>query len=397
MAKALQKEMYSAPMYEVEKFVKSEHDMSLDNFATLSAIRGLQFGREMFTSMLKFKDMLDFLEVFETVQRNANKRKITKIKNYVLSGLSEDKPLRFFSSLTVTCRGGMFYDQNTHKVAINTKDSKLSVNDGQHRFFGVSEAIRELQGRYNTEKDEQKQEYYLIKLNELKNMVIPIVIYNGIDEQEEKQLFHDMNVLAQRPSRSATIKLAQTDRLSSMARELAEENRYLKHYGVEMDKMSIHGEKNTNTILLTTVYSMIKIMFGKGYKSPTSVASFFTEENYTYYKKTANKILDLLFSALPHDLDKTTYVLNKSYGLKGVARFYYEAKEMYHVNDDQIREVLENTDFSLNYDHWKQYGASLSKNNNIIFTNHLGIMAVYKTLMENLEKVKPDLFNQPEE
>lgn len=395
MGKAMQREMYSQPLKEVEGFVKAkkDNDLHLDHYATLPAIKGEQFGREMYTSMLKFKDMMDFLEVFPEVQRNITNRKVIKIKNYVLSGLEDKSALRFFSSITVTCRGGMFYDQSSYKVAINTHDSKLSVNDGQHRYMGIVEAIRVLQGQINKSKDEEKKEYILLKLNELKNMVIPIVIYNHIDEVSEKQLFADLNNLATRPSRSATIKLSQTDLFSKMARELSEENRYLRHYGVEMDKMSIHSNKNGNTILLTTVYSMIKLIFGKSGKSAQTVNNFIKEENYSYYKKSAMKTFDLLFSGLPHDMDdKSKYLLSKSYALKGIARFYYEAKEL-NVTDENIRKIIESTDFSKNYDLWKEHGASLSKHNNIIFTNNLGIMAVYNTLMDKLNYSHGDLFS----
>lgn len=384
MGKALQKEMYNQPLREVEGFIKAkkDHDLKLDNFATLSAIRGKQFGREMFSSMLKFKDLLDFLEVFPEVQRNITNRKVIKIKNYVLSGLYDKAALRFFSAITVTCRGGMFYDESTNKVAINTHESKLSVNDGQHRFYGISEAIRELNGKLNTEKDETKKNEILIYLNELKHMVIPLVIYNHIDEVSEKQLFHDLNNLASRPSRSATIKLAQTDLFSKMAREMAEENRYLKHYGVEMDKMSIHGDKNPNTILLTTVYSMIKLLFGKSGKSATTINNFITEDNFSYYKKKAMKMFDNIFSVLPHDLsDRNKYILSKSYALKGIARFYYEGTSVYGIKEDKILKTIENCDYSNNIDLWSPHGASLSKHGNIIFTNYQGIMAVYETLM----------------
>lgn len=402
MPKTAQRELFNYPKSkEVENIVKSNkerEDLGLDHFATLPAIKGSQFGREIFSTMIKFKDLLDFLEVFPEVQRNIQNRKVIKIKNYVLSGLYDRSALRFFSSLTVTCRGGMFYDESTHKVAINTKDSKLSVNDGQHRFYGISEAIRELQGKYNSESDPEKKDHMILALNELKNMVIPLVIYNHIDEVSEKQLFHDLNNLASRPSRSATIKLAQTDLFSKMAREIATENRYLRHYGVEMDKMSIHGDKNENTILLTTVYTMIKLLFGKSGKSATTVSNFFREENYSIYKKKATKMLDNIFSSLPHDLnDKQKYILVKSFALKGVARFYYEAIEEYHAKEETVMKVIKNTDFSNNFDHWKKYGASLSSHGNIIFTNYLGIMAIHKTLMENLQKESGDLFSSIEE
>ena len=399
--KTINREMFNQPLEEVEGFIKAkkEQELSLNHFATLPAIKGNQFNREIFSSMLKFKDLLKFLEVFPEVQRTVNKRNVARIKRYVLTGLNDDesKIMRFFSAITVTCRGGMFYDESTYRVAINTHDSRLSVNDGQHRLYGISEAIRELSSKVNTEKDENVREELVNKLLTLKNMVIPLVIYNHIDESTEKQLFHDLNNLASRPSRSATINLAQTDLFSKMAREISTENRYLNHYGVEMEKMSIHGDKNTNTVLLTTVYSMIKILLGRGGKSTNTVTHFLNEDNYDLHKKAVMEKLDKIFSVLPHDLDnREKYILSRSYTLKGIMKFYNEAIEVHKVSEEDVLKVIENGTYSHDIEHWKQYGASLSPSGKLLMNSHLGVKAVYDSLMKKLHIPAYDLFSTVE-
>jgi DNA sulfur modification protein DndB len=366
-----------------------EQSLSVDTFATITGIKGVQFGREIFSCTLKFKDLMDFLEVFPEVQRDVIKRRVSKIKTYVLSGLYKDDPMRFFSAITATSRGSIYYDENTHRIAINTHESKLSLNDGQHRFYGISEAIRELQGRYNKAKDDNARQDVSKMLTDLKEMSIPLVIFNQIDEAKEKQLFHDLNNLSQRPSRSATIKLAQTDKFSQMARELALENRYFKYYGVEMDKMSIH-KNNPNVVLLTTVYASLKNMFLTEYRNDFN---FLNDDNYEYYKEISDKTFEQVFANLPHDINiKGKYLIEKSYTLKGITRFVHFCRSEYKVDDSIIFDTISNVDWTLNFDVWKKYGAILSKKGNILFTGggEGGISAVYDHLFDILQN-NPDV------
>ncbi len=388
MGKAIGLDMLSNPSkYEVEAMLKAkrEHDLSLSHMATISGIKGKQFGREVFTTVLKFKDLMDFLQVFPDVQRDIVPRRVSKIKMYVLSGVENPYSMRFFSGITVTARGNIFYDESQKKVAIDTRNSKLSINDGQHRFYGISEAIRELQGRINKVKDKAVRGKYRDLLENLKEMVIPIVIFNNLTEEEEKQLFHDLNNLAQRPSRNATIRLAQTDIFSRLARELAESNRYLKHYGIEFNKMSIKSN-NPNTILLTTVYAITKLLYWYEYKKDYS---FINEDNYEEFKAKTNDTLNEMFYNLPPDIDtKGKYVLEKNYALKGIAKFIHHARHDLHKDDKEIFEAISKVKWEIDIDYWGKYGAFLSNTGLIQFSGNGegGITSILTACVDNLNK-----------
>lgn len=384
MAKARQTEYLAQPFHEVESMIKAKnaHDLSINQFATISGIKGVQFGREVFTTLVPFKDLMDFLQVFPNVQRSINKRRVGSIKTYVLGGLDDPENMRFFSAITVTCRGHMFYSEDTMKVAIDTANSRLSVNDGQHRFYGIAEAIRELRGKVNNGRTEEDREEARIKLKELESMVIPLVMFNQITEVEEKQLFHDLNNLAQRPSRSATIKLAQTDRFSQMSREIAVGNRYMVHYGVEMDKVSIHGN-NKNTVLLTTIYSCIRAMYSK---EIVSDKNFLTWDNYEAYKGLANETFSDIFYVLPHDLGtKGKYIIEKNYALKGIVRFIHHCRNVLNLDEKTIFNTIGKVDWTLNIEYWKPYGANESRLGNLLFSGgEGGISAVFDCLIDTL-------------
>lgn len=378
-------ELYNAPMQEVEEMLKHkrEQDMKVERFATIQGIKGKQFGNDIFTTLIKFKDLWDFLDVFPNVQRNTVQRKVKKIKNYTISGVTDKSTMRFFPSVTATARGNIYYDDSTNKLAIDTQNSKLSVNDGQHRFYGISEGLSELKARSNRAKDEVTRQITNEYIRELEEMVIPLTIFSGLNEIEEKQLFYDTNAKAQRPSRSATIRLAQTDYIAKLARELAEENQYLIRLGVEMDKMSIQ-KNNSNYVLLTTVYEFIKRLFWSEYKKDID---FLNSKNYGLYKTIVDNTLDMVFKNLPSDLYiKGKYLLEKNFALKGIAKFIHWAK-LEKIDDKDIMAAIKSEEWEMSSKHWYNYGGRLSEINGILSFNggEAGVYAVHNSLRDRLK------------
>ncbi|HDX9663327.1 TPA: DGQHR domain-containing protein [Bacillus cereus] len=367
-------------------------DLELNSFATLSSIRGKQFGREVFSTVIKFNDLVKFLEIFPQVQRDIVPRKVASIRRYILTGLeSNNNEMRFFSAVTVSCKGTMFYDEVKHRVAIDTNESKLSINDGQHRFEAIRTAIEYLEREFVKCKDKNKEAKLKSMIDGLHNMIIPVVIFNGLSEEEEKQLFHDLNNLAQRPSKSANIRLNQTDLFSRMSRELADEDKYLKHYGVERDKVSIHP-RNPNTILLTSIYNSIKALLDNEYKFDKN---FLTEGNYDKHKAMVSDTFNKMFFALPPDLDtKEKYITDKSFTFKAICKFICHARTYLELklSDDEIFDIIKSTDWTNTVEAWSKYGATLSKSGQTVFGGgmHGGYKAVYDSLMDKAKAMKQE-------
>lgn len=375
-------------------FGRTELDIDLERkvFATLRAVKGTQFGKDVYSSVIRFEDLENFLEIFPSVQRDIIPRKVASLRRYILSGLEKDNQvaMRFFSAITVTCKGNIFYNDDVCRLAIDIADSKLSINDGQHRFEAIKTAISYLEQEFVKSQDKLKTARIKEWIDELKDMVIPIVVFDGLTEMEEKQLFHDLNSLAQRPSRNANIRLSQTDLFSKMARELSIENRYLVHYGVEVDKMSIQPS-NPNTILLTTVYASIKELLSSEYVYDHN---FLSDSNYDSFKKRIAETFDRLFYALPHDInDKGRYIIEKSYTIKAISRFICHARNHLdlQLTDDEIFEVISGIDWTYNLKYWRLYGGMESQSGNLVFGGgqHGGFRGVYDALIEratNMEK-----------
>lgn len=358
---------------------RNNTDMEKGLFATLTAIQGTQFGREVYSSVIKFKDLADFLEIFPSVQRDIIPRKVASIRRYILT--ENEYNLRFFSSITVSCKGYAFYDHTNKRLAIDVANTKLSINDGQHRFEAIRTVLLQLENDFQKSKDKTKTASIREKINRLEEMVVPIVIFNGLTEREEKQLFHDLNNLAQRPSRNANIKLNQTDYFAKLSRELSDSNSYLKKFGVEKEKTSIH-ENNSNTILLTTVYNSMKLLFKKREHE-------ITEENYREYFEEANEWLDDLFKVLPDDINtKNKYVLDKSYGLTAIFRFISEMNSE-DISKEYILKSIECSNFNITNEEWQDYSGRLNNYGRIEFSGGTngGYRAIYNMLLDKLKKI----------
>src|SRR5437763_2216358 len=135
-------DIYNKKRYEQKRPL----DLNFERYAQIRGVRGKQFNKDVYSAMLKFKDLSRFLEVFPKIQRSMSKVNVKSIKRYVLSGIEGDNPLdymRFFNSITVTSKGTILYDEDKGTILIDT-NNPLSINDGQHRTEGIKEAIEEL-------------------------------------------------------------------------------------------------------------------------------------------------------------------------------------------------------------------------------------------------------------
>lgn len=379
-------------MDEKEMMIKRDrHNLSVSTMAEISGLKGTQFGKEIFVSLIKFKDLMNFLNVFPEVQRKVKARKVGSIRNYILTGIDSRTMMRFFPAITVTARGNIFYDAVTNRLAIDTNKSKLSINDGQHRFYGVESAIKTLDRMVTKEKDHAKRHKYLKQLEDLENMVLPITIFNNLTEKEEKQLFSDTNNLASRPSKGASLRLVQSDMYAKLARDLAKENKSLSYYGVEVDKLSIQ-KQNKNLVLLTTIYQCIKELYMDQVKS---IPDFLNEHNYDEIKKEVSQAFDSVFSVLPTGFDdKEKYIVFKNYTLKGIFKFLHSAK-LYELSEEETYGSIGKLEWTHDVEYWKQFGGIKSANGNLMFGG--GGDNAKNTIHDAILSVSPvksnDLFN----
>ncbi len=168
------------------------------------AIRGIQAGREFYVAMCPLK-IIPKLFIFNDYdippelrsQRILKESRIPEIKNYILNN-PEDYT---FSSLTASVDGNMKFtpaaslgvEGKLGRLYINM-DSRLLINDGQHRRKAIEEALKEKP--------------------ELGHEMISVVFFQDTGLKRSQQMFSDLNKNAVKPTKSLSILYDHRDEFS---------------------------------------------------------------------------------------------------------------------------------------------------------------------------------------
>ncbi len=159
------------------------------------AIRGIQAGHEFYVAMCPLK-IIPKLFIFNDydippelrAQRTLRESRIPAIKNYILNNPDD----YIFSSLTASVDGKMKFlpspslgdDAKLGRLYINM-DSRLLINDGQHRRKAIEEALKEKM--------------------ELGKEMISVVFFKDDGLKRSQQMFSDLNKNAVKPTKSLNI------------------------------------------------------------------------------------------------------------------------------------------------------------------------------------------------
>lgn len=197
------------------------------------AIRGIQAGKSYYSFMCPL-GIIHKLFVFDDdeipaehrAQRVLNTKRIPEMTNYII-----DNPKDYvFSSLTASISGEHEFtsssNEELHKdvgiLAIDM-ESKLIINDGQHRRAAIEEAI---------------------KLNpKLKDETISIVLFIDEDLKKYQQMFSDLNQHAVNVSNSIGILYDHRNPEALLTKDIINSNANLKKY-IDMSKSSLAQKSN---------------------------------------------------------------------------------------------------------------------------------------------------------
>jgi len=168
------------------------------------AIRGVQAGHEFYVVMCPLK-IIPKLFIFNDydippelrAQRILRESRIPAIKNYILNNPNDYT----FSSLTASVDGTMKFtpapslgeDGKLGRLYIGM-DSRLLINDGQHRRKAIEEALKERP--------------------ELGHEMISVVFFQDTGLKRSQQMFSDLNKNAVKPTKSLNILYDHRDEFS---------------------------------------------------------------------------------------------------------------------------------------------------------------------------------------
>lgn len=188
-------------------------------FYTFPAIKGNQASRDFFVIMCPLS-ILPKLFIFNEdelppehrAQRILNKSRIPEMASYILNNPKD----YVFSSVTASIDGDFEFnpiDPNFDEKIGNLKvsmDSRLLINDGQHRRAAIEEALK--------------------AAPELGDETISVVLFIDEGLKRSQQIFADLNKHAVNVSKSIGILYDSRDPIAMITKTLLEDNNYLKHY-----------------------------------------------------------------------------------------------------------------------------------------------------------------------
>lgn len=188
-------------------------------FYTFPAIKGKQASRDYFIIMCPLK-ILSKLFIFndddlppeQRAQRILNKARIPEMASYIVNNPKD----YVFSSLTASIDGDFdfsyideSFDKNIGTLKVSM-DSRLLINDGQHRRAAIEEALKADPS--------------------LGEETISVVLFIDEGLKRSQQIFADLNKHAVNVSKSIGILYDSRDPVAMITKSLVEENHYLKHF-----------------------------------------------------------------------------------------------------------------------------------------------------------------------
>ncbi|PKG68678.1 DNA sulfur modification protein DndB [Pseudoalteromonas sp. GutCa3] len=173
-----------------QSVIDDYNSMAAEICYTFPAVKGIQAGKEYYVAQVPFKMLVKFFNLAEEgvsaelrAQRKVNKKHAEEISDYVLNNRTD----YVLPSIIVSVNKSMGFDPISMKGladrlgVLNIQiDSKLLINDGQHRRLA--------------------SEYFIEKDKSLGDETISVIFYYDEGLEHSKQLFSDLNANSSRPN-----------------------------------------------------------------------------------------------------------------------------------------------------------------------------------------------------
>lgn len=238
--------------------------MNSNFFYTFPAIKGKQAGREFFVIMCPLS-ILSKLFIFNDdelppehrAQRIINKSRIPEMASYIVNNPKD----YVFSSVTASIDGefefsplDLTFDEKIGNLKVSM-DSRLLINDGQHRRAAIEEALK--------------------ASPELGDETISVVLFIDEGLKRSQQIFADLNKHAVNVSKSIGILYDSRDPIAMITKSLIEKNTYLKYF---TDKENPSLSKFSNKLFtLSSINETNKKLLNKLNVNDTNVINFVHE------------------------------------------------------------------------------------------------------------------------
>jgi len=282
------------------------------NQLVLNAIEGIQFGKIVVTIQCTANDILKFIDVDRTVQRELDSDKVTGIGRYIEYGLNGHSI--YFSPLLLSARGKGNYVPDARQFCLATGE-RLFVLDGQHRIRAFEQIKNRLESLLERAYSKELEDKY----NSLCNFPITLQVYKDLDKTEERQLFTDVNLKASVVHNTMLIMYGDVgkDLYAKMVHEIIAQ---------DTNEIFEVRARSTKTKLMTasTLYQLCRLL-NEGHLHIT-LTSTLTTSNFDKYKERVLSFVDSFVSiAGKNYLDRDRYVIAMPNVILALGKYVHDA------------------------------------------------------------------------
>lgn len=182
-------------------------------------------------------------ELDDFAQRKPNTLRIKQIAKYILENYVQGNI--FFPPICINCQPNPVFKDG--KLFLPYYSVSLRLTDGQHRCYGIREALKQI------------QQQDLIQYKILSEWEIGVLFYGALSLEEERQAFRDQNLLVQRPNTSLSHYFDQRDPAVFIAKELIKK---IPQFNGNVEQVENGlGKHNPKLLTLSTLVQTTKHMF----------------------------------------------------------------------------------------------------------------------------------------
>ncbi|XJZ26997.1 DNA sulfur modification protein DndB [Bacillota bacterium Lsc_1132] len=218
-----------------------------------------QFGKRVLITQLRFSTLEAIFEVDPEVQRSLDLKRRSEIREFIIDAL-ENKDF-YFSPFVFSARGAIKETQNGWELA---PGCKLYILDGQHRTAAMSSALSHLKSRKESaEESGNKEEADTIQkhIDKLRAYPVSMQVYLDLTQQEERQLFTDINTERKEAHIGLIMQYDQRDEYTELARKVA--NQLQTKFEIEQKLSRLTIQNTALTSLINIRKSLIALFEGK--------------------------------------------------------------------------------------------------------------------------------------
>lgn len=301
------------------------------------------------TVSIKVQDLLNYTTIDPMVQRKLSPMQRRKIANYL-----QEKELDhvFFGPVTLSLRSVNHLSQDKSELVLK-HGSKLGILDGQHRIMALGFVNEQL--LKEVRKLERIKADYLVRmrrdprdlhardeLEQVEGMIVELEarrlalmettlsaqIYIGLGEEEERQLFGDINSKVLLVNKELGQFYDHTDPLNNIVKQVVEHHMMLRAAGVERRNNLTAFNKNFTS--LTYLYSTASLLFCRQLR-PTYALERNLRKDPTFYVEILHQYFDRLLPLMPEEPGLARYVSSSRLVQESIALFMHDHL---FVNDD---------------------------------------------------------------